>query len=80
MREVVWRVMEREWSTFFEASIDGFEVWLEWNPRVFAYRFGFVTPDGVRLPNTLGYAADENEARALLIVALEQFQNADGSS
>lgn len=72
--EIDWRVTEREWSTFFEAEVDGFTVWLEWNPRVFAYRFGFVTPEGARVPNTLGYAADEDEAKTLLVAALERLK------
>jgi hypothetical protein len=75
MSRIEWRETEREYTTLFEAEIDGFEVWLEWNDRVNAYRFGFVrpaNPNGEREPSasSLGFAEDAEAAKALLLAAI----------
>jgi hypothetical protein len=74
VNEIVWNVTEREFTTWFEATCDGFELWLEWNDRVGAYRFGFTAPDGTNAPSSLGFATDEDEAKAVLLEAVARFQ------
>jgi hypothetical protein len=70
-----WLETEREYTTLFEAQIDGFETWLEWNDRVNAYRFGFLPPanaQGERIPSesSLGFADDCDIAKNLLLEAI----------
>ena len=74
--KIPWLETEREYTTLFEAQIDGFETWLEWNERVSAYRFGFLPPanaQGNRIPseNSLGFADDCDAAKNLLLEAIE---------
>jgi hypothetical protein len=73
--QIEWRETEREYTTLYEAEIDGFETWLEWNDRVNAYRFGFLSPvnaNGERIPSesSLGFAEDVEAAKNLLLEAL----------
>ena len=73
---IEWQETEREYSTLFEAWIDGFETWLEWNDRVSAYRFGFLPPanaQGDRIPSesSLGFADDCDSAKNLLLEAIQ---------
>lgn len=76
MTDIVWSETEREFGTLrFEAEFDGFELWLEWNDRVCAYRFGFTAPDGTSAPSALGFARDEDEAKALLLEAVETWRS-----
>jgi hypothetical protein len=72
---ISWLETEREYTTLFEARIDGFETWLEWNDRVSAYRFGFLPPAntrGERIPSesSLGFAANCDAAKNLLLEAI----------
>ena len=72
---IVWLETQREYTTLFEAQIDGFETWLEWNDRVNAYRFGFLPPAnalGDRIPyeSSLGFADDCDAAKNLLLEAI----------
>jgi hypothetical protein len=69
---IQWHETELEYTTLFEAQIEGFETWLEWNDRVSAYRFGFLSPanpNGDRVPSesTLGFANDLETAKHLLL-------------
>jgi hypothetical protein len=78
--EIVWRATEREFTTWFEAESDGFELWLEWNDRVCAYRFGFTAPPNARgertnAPSSLGFATDQEAVKALLLEAIARFQS-----
>jgi hypothetical protein len=75
VNEIIWSETEREFTTWFEAESDGFELWLEWNDRVCAYRFGFTAPDGTNAPGSLGFAHDESEAKALLLEAVARFRS-----
>ena len=73
--EILWLETERDYTTLFEAEIDGFETWLEWNDRVSAYRFGFLPPanvQGERIPSesSLGFADDCDAAKNLLLEAI----------
>jgi hypothetical protein len=74
--DIPWHETEREYTTLFEAQIDGFEIWLEWNDRVNAYRFGFLPPanaQGERIPteSSLGFADDAEAAKNLLLEAIK---------
>jgi hypothetical protein len=74
---LTWHETEREYTTLFEAQVDGFELWLEWNERVSAYRFGFLPPvnaNGDRIPSesSLGFADDCDAAKNLLLEAIAQ--------
>jgi hypothetical protein len=74
--QINWLETECEYSTLFEAEIDGFETWLEWNERVSAYRFGFLPPanaQGERIPSesSFGFADDCNAAKNLLLEAIK---------
>jgi hypothetical protein len=74
--QITWLETEREYTTVFEAEIDGFETWLEWNERVSAYRFGFLPPanaQGERIPSesSLGFADDCAAAKNLLLEAIK---------
>ncbi len=55
-------------TIWLETRIDEFEIWLEWNDRVMAYRFGIVK-NGEAARSFLGFA-DSLEAAKLL--ALEE--------
>jgi hypothetical protein len=73
--DITWLETEREYTTLFEAAIDGFETWLEWNERVSAFRFGFLPPanmQGERIPSesSLGFADDSDAAKILLLEAI----------
>ena len=73
--DIQWHETEREYTTLFEAQIEGFETWLEWNDRVSAYRFGFLPPakpNGERVPSesSLGFADDAEAAKLLLLEAI----------
>jgi hypothetical protein len=73
--DIPWHETELEYTTVFEAQIDGFEIWLEWNDRVNAYRFGFLAPadaNGDRAPSesSLGFADDCEAAKHLLLEAI----------
>jgi hypothetical protein len=77
-----WLETEREYTTLFEAEIDGFETWLEWNERVSAYRFGFLppaNPRGERIPSesSLGFADDCDAAKNVLLEAIQQYSFED---
>jgi hypothetical protein len=72
---ISWLETEREYTTLFEAQVNGFETWLEWNDRVSAYRFGFLPPanaQGERIPSesSLGFADDCDAAKHLLLEAI----------
>ena len=69
--DIIWQATEREFTTWFEAQWSGFELWLEWNDRVCAYRFGFTAPDGTNAPSSLGFATDGDAAKKLLLEAVE---------
>ena len=76
MTAIVWAETEREFGTLWcEAEFDGFELWLEWNDRVCAYRFGFTAPDGTNAPSSLGFATDEDAAKKLLLEAIENWRS-----
>ena len=75
---IQWHETEREYTTLFEARIDGFETWLEWNDRVSAYRFGFLPPvdaRGEHIPSesSLGFADDAEAAKFLLLETIRNF-------
>ena len=75
---IEWHETEREYTILFEAQIDGFETWLEWNERVSAYRFGFLPPanaQGERIPSesSLGFANDAEAAKMLLLETIKNF-------
>jgi hypothetical protein len=72
--DIIWHATEREFTTWFEAQWNGFELWLEWNDRVCAYRFGFTAPDSTNAPSSLGFATDEDAAKALLLEAIARFE------
>jgi hypothetical protein len=77
---ITWLETEREYTTLFEAQIDGFETWLEWNDRVSAYRFGFLPPvnaRGKRIPSesSLGFAEDCDAAKILLLETIKLFSS-----
>ena len=80
MTEIVWHETEREFGTlWFEAHLNGFDLWLEWNDRVCAYRFGFTAPPDVRgertnAPSSLGFATDQDAAKALLLEAIASYR------
>jgi hypothetical protein len=74
--EITWLETEREYTTLFEAEIDGFETWLEWNDRVSAYRFGFLpsaNAQGERIPSesSFGFADDCDAAKTVLLEAIK---------
>jgi hypothetical protein len=61
-------------TIWLEARVENIELWLEWNDRVMAYRFGVVR-NGQPASSSLGFA-DSLEAAKLLVVEqlrLEQF-------
>jgi hypothetical protein len=65
-----WTQCTLEFGTIWcESVIGNAEVWLEWNPRVFAYRFGFKRAQTVS-GSTLGYADSLEDAQALAIKAV----------
>ncbi len=75
MTEIVWHETEREFGTlWFEAHLNGYDLWLEWNDRVCAYRFGFTAPDGTNAPSSLGFATDQDAAKALLLEAIAVYR------
>ena len=74
--DIEWHETEREYTILFEAQVNGFETWLEWNDRVSAYRFGFLPPantQGNRIPSesSLGFADNCDAAKNLLLKAIE---------
>jgi hypothetical protein len=74
--DIPWHETEGEYTTLFEAQIDGFEIWLEWNDRVNAYRFGYLPPanaQGQRNPSesSLGFAENAETAKLLLLEAIK---------
>jgi hypothetical protein len=62
---VEWSQTELEQGTIWlETKVDDLEIWLEWNDRVMAYRFGIVR-NGEPSKSSLGFA-DSLEAAKLL--------------
>ncbi len=62
-----WRVTELEFGTLWcELEFEGALIWLEWNPRVFAYRCGF-TKNGVSSRSRLGFADCFEEAQQIAL-------------
>jgi hypothetical protein len=67
---MAWRIIEREFTTWCELEHGDALVWLEWNPRVFAYRCGVVR--GTEAGNShLGYADSLQQAKAKAEALLE---------
>ncbi|NJK43667.1 MAG: hypothetical protein HC933_04770 [Pleurocapsa sp. SU_196_0] len=67
-----WTVTTLEFDTLWcEVVIGDAELWLEWNPRVFAYRFGFRRGAFVS-GSTLGYADSLEEAQGLALIAIQE--------
>jgi hypothetical protein len=65
-----WTARTLEFGTVYcETQLDDAELWLEWNPRVFAYRFGFKRGAFVS-GSTLGYADSLEEAREIALEAV----------
>jgi hypothetical protein len=62
-----WRVTELEFGTLWcEFEREGVAIWLEWNPRVFAYRYGY-TKNNVSSRSRLGFADSLEAARQMAI-------------
>jgi hypothetical protein len=60
-----WHVTELEFGTLWcELQLENGLVWLEWNPRVFAYRCGFSRNDEASR-STLGFADSLEEAMGI---------------
>jgi hypothetical protein len=62
-----WTGRSLEFETIWtETTLDGVELWLEWNERVFAYRFGFRAGEYVSKSH-LGYADSLSQAQGLAL-------------
>ena len=81
----LWHETEREFGTLWcETQVQGVEVWLEWNDRVMAYRFGFSLPadaHGERqsTPSTCGFCPDLQAAKQLVLEAVRAVTHGSSS-
>jgi hypothetical protein len=65
-----WQLEEREFTVYCTLEVGVDRVWLEWNPRVFAYRCGVERPD-VPSKSHLGYADSLEDAQVIALALLE---------
>ena len=56
-------------TLWLETQLEEFEIWLEWNDRVMAYRFGIVK-NGEPSKSSLGFAASLEDAKLLALEEL----------
>jgi hypothetical protein len=67
-----WEITELEFGTLWcELQLENGLVWLEWNPRVFAYRCGFSRGDEASR-STLGFADSLEDAMRIAEGRLER--------
>jgi hypothetical protein len=68
----IWTLTTLEFDTLWcETLVGNVELWLEWNPRVFAYRFGF-RRDAFVSGSTLGYTDSLEDAQELAWNAVQE--------
>ena len=67
-----WSELELLHGTLYcETRVEDFEIWLEWNDRVMAYRFGLVK-NGEPSKSSLGFADSLEDAKNLALKELEK--------
>ena len=58
-------------TLYCETRVEDFEIWLEWNDRVMAYRFAIVK-NGEPPKSSLGFAASLEDAKLLALEELDK--------
>lgn len=67
-----WTEREQPHGTLWcETQVENVEIWLEWNDRVMAYRFGIVK-NGQPSKSLLGFANSLEDAKLLALEELEK--------
>jgi hypothetical protein len=74
-----WNERELEHGTVWcETQLDNAEIWLEWNDRVMAYRFGIVR-NGQPSKSSLGFADSLEAAKLTALEELARINFLDSS-